>query len=570
MEETDSPGIKYTQENAITSVETTISRCSVCHAPVLFQPGTGARRCAFCERISIVREQRISVPAAELMIDEVFHRFQKQQYEEALAMIRQVDQGENSPRLIFYRACILLAMDKTKDASYLLIDLIGMDSSRELRADVNAKLAEALLRTNRFDEAIQAGQRGLKLVPGHPSCQLVMAQILAASNRLVEAIERLEKLIPILDKPMKVSFPPSRPRTMLFAAQLLYRNGEIQKACSWVETLLHQETAAPIALVLATIGLYAQILCDLQTNPMSASKDPQGSQSHDSEVFALLARLTSQLGPNDEPSLQEILSKVPKPHISMVLPDIGTQRAENSKNLREVLGAMVGWTGDLWDLGADPDSRCDQLERAARDLRVFRFDRGTLYPLRTSQDFARWIACWKFREGFFQIKKSIDDANRLEQLRQIHAKERQLKKTSTSTLPIKKSKRSTQWIVVGLVLSLVAILGVFVAVAGDRFLDEFQGRLIRIDCLGENGTGPCMLYMDGGKPAQERYLTNTTTKGWRSWFHRWLDKRVSSDGTIIYPLSFPWGDIKFEIYNACIGKEIVKSSFSLTPECTDR
>ena len=226
------------------------TRCMSCEAPIQFQPGAGSRLCPFCGSVNLVREQLISVPEVELKTDGVFRLLGRGRLEQALEQAeRALASIGNHTRLDFYRACTLFELGRSQEAVYLLIDLTGTEAPLRLRADIHAKLAEALLFTDRLDEASKSVTQALELLDGHPTARFIQARILMRRESLVEAIGVLEDTLPQLERRWKITFPPPRCVILLLLARLFIKSNQHHRAFAPLENILIQETAAPLHVV---------------------------------------------------------------------------------------------------------------------------------------------------------------------------------------------------------------------------------------------------------------------------------------------------------------------------------
>ena len=164
------------------------TRCMSCEAPIQFRPGAGSRLCPFCGSVNLVREQLISVPEIELKTDGVFRLLGRGRLEKALEQAElALEAAGGHTRLDFYRACTLFELGRSQEAVYLLIDLTGTEAPVQLRADIHAKLAEALLSTDRLDEAEESTNRAQELLEGHPTARFIQARILMKRGELVSS-----------------------------------------------------------------------------------------------------------------------------------------------------------------------------------------------------------------------------------------------------------------------------------------------------------------------------------------------------------------------------------------------
>jgi LSD1 subclass zinc finger protein len=550
-------------------VEKPRTRCKGCNAPVQFQPGAGARLCPFCTTINLVREQQVATPALELKVDELFHRAQRGDLQGAREEAEKIlDPAMLNVRLAFYRACFLLELKQTKDAVFALIDLTGVDAPAPLRADMHAKLAEALLQTGRVEEALESSRKCLELVEGHPTGVLIQARILVQMQKTGEAARLLEELLPSLAKQWKITFPPHRSAVLLFLAQVCLKDKRNEKAAGWLEALLLQETAAPLPVVVETTRLLADSLLQskftaesgLQLLRLGAFLDPENRAG----LLEAMRQASSQCGSNPQTETEGFIQARED-----LLREI---RSAMCVQVPSLAGnpAIVTPTLELSALAEDPDARTDILEAVALRLEIRRFDRGTLYPVRTVEDFRRWAAAWRLRELLAKQKRNLIETQRVAGLKGVRVETPLPKERIGLTTGQRQAERRRHlglWISLGALLGLLLAAG-FLAVAGDRFLDAFEGRLIKIECLGENQGPPCTLLVDGGEPARSRFKAREADPSWVGrLLGGWLDQRVTADGTLSYPLRFLWGNFSAAKYEPCIGQPIKKLRFTLSPVC---
>ncbi|MFC1655035.1 hypothetical protein ACFL2F_04445, partial [Myxococcota bacterium] len=229
---------------------------------------------------------------------------------------------------------------------------------------------------------------------------------------------------------------------------------------------------------------------------------------------------------------------------------------------------------EIASLGSSPDIRTDRLEEAARPLKLKIFDRGTLYPLRTIEEFRRWVVAWRMRDYLRRLKREELEADRktkLKAVREVTANRaifhRQKERLADQEATIKYQRRHfLRWSLLS-TLAILAFLVVYLAVVGDRLLEGFEGTLTKIDCPADGSA--CTLHIAAGEAGRARYR-DREEGGWTArLLGKWLDRRVQKDGTIFYPLAFPVSDIDAEDYRKCAGKRIHKSRLSFTPKCKD-
>jgi len=544
-----------------------------CEAPIQFQPGAGSRLCPFCGSVNLVREQLISVPEVELKTDGVFRLLGRGRLEQALEQAEGVlESVGNHTRLDFYRACTLFELGRSQEAVYLLIDLTGTEAPLQLRADIRAKLAEALLITDRLDEAEESVNRALELLEGHPAARFIQARLLMKRGDLVRAIDVLEDTLPQLNQRWKITFPPHRSVLLLLLARLFIKSNQHHKAFVPLENILIQETAAPLHVVAEAARLLGlNYLTSLDSREEGLTLIRHGAMLDPENRLGLLDALRSAVSQvqgnvteemdNFQQRREEILSEIQQAFLLVDGVSIGDP-------------AQITPQMEIAALGPSPDIRTDRLEDAAKRLKLKIFDRGTLYPLVTIEDFRRWVVAWRLRDYLRRLKRDEIEADRKTKLKAarevstnravFHRQKERLAEREATT----KSRRRTflRWSFYTS-LALLAFLIVYLAVVGDRLLDHFDGTLKRIDCPSD-GT-PCTLHIKAGEAGRVRFQ-NREEGGWTArLLGRWLDRRVQKDGTILYPLDFPINDLEAEDYQGCIGKRIAKSRFSFTPECKD-
>jgi len=554
-------------------VERPKSRCLACAAPVPFQPGAGSRLCPFCGTINLVREQEIAAPPVELKIDEAFRLLQGGQARLALDRLESLGGASaDNLRLQLYRASALLELGQVEDAVYALVDLTGVDAPAHLRADVQAKLAEALLVANRTEEALQAAERAMELTEGHPAAAYQRAMALVRLDRLDEAERQAAEAQPRLDLPWKVTFPPQAFLFSLLLAKIHEQRGEAAQVIQVLEDLLLKDTTCPLHAV-ATAGrmLGAAYLATGMDRRAAVGLLQHAAQLDPENRFRVLDGLRAAIGKQDEQAEEELeafrsgredlLTEVREALLS-VLPrhSLAAEQARPEMELSR--------------LDVDPDPRTDRLELAAERMKLNRYDRGTLYPLRTLEDFRRWVASWRLRDRIQLIRHTQAELERLQRLRSTRelAAARPPAGTSLRGAPLQAppARRAwLGWLLGALGLGLVAAT-LFAIVAGERFVDHFEGSLVKVQCLGGADRPPCLLHVAAGDAGRRRFRARETATGLSSVLARWLDGRVRADGTIEYPLGFPWGDLPAERYRGCVGQPIAKMRFTLAPLCQRR
>lgn len=539
------------------------TRCQECAAPVPFLPGAGSRLCPFCDTINLVRERAVATPPLELRTDEVFRLLQQGKPQMALdAAERILAPGIESVRLSFYRACALFELGRIQEAAYALIDLTGLDAPAPLRADVQAELAEVLIAADRLEEAAQACRRAEELLPGHPRARLQHARLLAKKGQPGEASGILEQVQKSLDQPWKVSLPLSSHRVLLLLAELQTTAGHPELARKTLETLLVQATSAPLATVVGACALLARILAD-DLKKLDAA--------------LLVLRHAVLLDPENRLRLLEDLNRVAAQAGGDPTEEVRSFQSSRDELMREVRDALLkqhpplqehvaslGPAFLLSDLAADPDRRTDILEGAALRLSLKHFDRGTLYPLKTLEDFRRWVARWRLREAVSRMNLEVEERHRRLNLQEMASR----RPTPAMSVPVSRggARRRRGRVLLFVLAPLLLLAIAFLWLAGDRFLDRFEGRLVAVQCA--NGQPPCVLIVAGGPAALARYRKLVAPENWfAGLLGRWLDRRVREDGTIEYPLSFPWGDIPAERYLGCIDQPVKKLLFTFAPLC---
>ncbi len=548
------------------------AHCMGCKAPIQFQPGAGSRLCPFCGYINLVREQRLAVPPLELRTDEVFDGLQRgklaKTIEEADKILDPQDQGV---RLTFYRACALYGLGKIDDAIYTLIDLTGQEAPLALRADTHSYLARALLAAGRTEEAMESARKALRLLEDHPDAQYTRAKILIEQDRTPEAAIILEEILPSLSQRWKVTFPP-RPSTLLLQLAHIYvADQKFDQATVALEKLLLQDTAASLPMVAEAIGLLGGLYLDVRLNQ---------------EEGLSLIRQAALLDPDDErgqiTALKETIRKT-EGDLKEELQSLGQRRGEVLEDFKNVFRLVEGFPLDpaqlspttrLDQIYADADIRTDIMQRAANRLGIMHFDRGTLYPLHTVDDFCRWLISWKARDYIKRQKHDELESERLSKLKAAHEVQqthgtfhRQKERVQSQRQQHRNKRRGRRTIIV-FALLLLAVAIVIGFQTGDRLLDQFSGRLTKITCLGHDQGPPCTLYIATGTSGRARYQNRQSEElSIENLLSQWLDRRIQKTGVIRYPLGLPWGDIPVAAYRACLGKQVRKERFSFRPIC---
>ena len=549
-------------------MEQSLTRCMRCEAPIPFLPGAGSRTCPFCGAVNLVREQLIAAPPIELKIDEVFRQYQNGHLQAALELANRLsDAITDNFRLSFYKASILLDLGRSEDAIYALIDLSGVEAAAPLRADAQAKLAEGLLQTSRIDEGIQAANRSLELLDGHPTGCLYLARGLLLTGELNEALKITQDTLGRLDRPWRITFPPKRHALLLLQAELHSRLENHAEAGSTLEDLLINDSEAPLAVVRHAVKLLS---CNYQDHALS-------------HTAALdLLRLGAMLDPENRAGLLDGLRAATERaggSFSEELEAFKMAREELMAEIRSALAqsdakqalkpAQISADLDLTLLGPDPDGRTDLLERSAERLQLAVFDRGTLYPLRTIEDFRRWVVAWRLRDRVIQLKQNKVDLHRILQLKQVRdqAKSTAPQRKARPRPSVRKGRSWLSWLLCMLGAS-VLFAGLFLYLAGERYLDQFQGNLVKVACVGEHDRPPCSLHVATGEKGRKRYRARHLKEGWLAKrLANWLDGHIQADGTLIYSLALPWTDMDPSDFRPCIGKPIAKMRFTLRPFC---
>lgn len=539
--------------------------------------------CPFCGYTNLVREQRIAAPAAELETDEVFHMLQRAlrsgrdradqrlQLEAALQQAEHLlETSSGNVRIGFYRACLLAELGQSTDAAYALIDLTGMEAPLHLRADFHARLAQALHEAGRFEEALASTKRALELMKGHPAATVIRAKLFDEAGQPEEAVRVLEETLPRLGQRWKITFPPPRWSLLLLLARNYIQLELHHKAAVPLENILLQETAAPLQVVAESARLLG--FNYLHVRP-------------DKDEGLTLIRHAALLDPENRMGMLDALRQAIEGqggNVAEELQSLTERRAEILAEIRQVFQVLDGLPQldltqlvpevELQALDPDPDRRTDLMERAARRLELAHFDRGTLYPLATLEDFRRWVVAWRLRDFLRLLKHQeaeVDRKIKLKAAREVtgnRASFHRQRDRLTATRQIKVRRR--RWLVIVLVVVVVlGLLGATAAWVGDELLEHFDGRLVKISCRDERGRPPCTLHVAAGEEGKQRFQDRHSD----SWLTRilatWLDSRVQEDGTILYPLQLPWGHIPVDGFWRCQGKRIVKKRFSFEPTC---
>jgi LSD1 subclass zinc finger protein len=547
-----------------------LTRCKGCHAPIQFLPGAGSRLCPFCGYINLVREQRLAVPSLELKTDEVFHKIQKGDLKGALSQAESLlDPQIQGVRLAYYRACVLLRLEQITEAVYAFIDLTGLDAPQPLRADTQASLAAALFAADRQEEALEAIERCLRLVENHPRAMFTKAKILMEMDRLSEAADVLESTIPLLTQRWKTTFPPRPSSMLMLLARIYIRQERPNKAVIPLENLLLQVSAASLPTVARAIKMLGFNYLDTRRNK---------------EEGLTLIRQGALLDPQNQLGLLDSLkSAVEKFNESYAdeMKGYSEKRAEIFSEIKDVLRLddKISFKPDqvrpetaLSTLHPEADQRTDVLEKAARRLDINFFDRGTLYPLETFEDFRRWIVAWRARQYIKRLKRDQLEQERIDKLKAVREHNQTRSSFHRQKARVDNQRKSKKRFVIRLILivllSTIVMSVVFIAMFGDRYFDHFKGQLVKIECAGGNEHPPCTLHVSTGQAGRARYLDRTAND---SFFSRlassWLDQRVQKNGLLLYPLDFPWGDISAKQYRKCFMKQISKTRFTFTPDC---
>jgi hypothetical protein len=516
----------------------------------------------------LVREQLIAAPPIELKVDEVFRQYQNGHLQAALELANRLsDAITDNFRLSFYKASILLDLDRSEDAIYALIDLSGAEAAAPLRADAQAKLAEGLLQASRIDEGIQAAKRSLELLDGHPTGCLHLARGLMESGELKEALKVTQDTLGLLDRPLRITFPPKRHALLLLQAELYSRLENHDKAGTTLENLLTNDSEAPLPVVRHAVKLLSRNYLDHALSHTAALE---------------LLRLGAMLDPENRAGLLDGLRAATERaggSFSEELETFKMAREELMAEIRSALAqsdakqalkpALISADLDLTLLGPDPDGRIDLLERSAERLQLAVFDRGTLYPLRTIEDFRRWVVAWRLRDRVVQLQQNKVEIHRILQLKEVRdlAQSTEIKPKARPLLTNRKRRRWLTWLLCVLGAAIL-FAGLFLYLAGERYLDHFQGNLVKIACVGEDDRPPCSLHVATGEKGRKRYRARHLKEGWLSKrLATWLDGHVQADGTLEYALALPWADMDPKDFRPCIGKSIAKMRFTLRPFC---
>jgi tetratricopeptide (TPR) repeat protein len=541
-----------------------------CEAPIVFSPGAGSRLCPFCGAVNLVREQQIATPPLELKIDEIFRMFQNGQLQVALdSAERLIESATENYRLSYYRACILKEKGQLEDAIYALIDLSGIEAPAPLRADAQATLASCLLAADRQAESLQAAQRCLDLQDGHPAGCMALAIAKLQAGQAAEALKLTQDTIARLDRNWRITFPPRRHELLMLQANILGKMDRHNESADTLEDLLLTDTAAGLDAVRRSAKM-------LGRNYLAHAR----SSSAALELLRLAAMLDPENRDGMLDDLRDAAGRAGAP-FALELENFKQGREELLAEIRSVLikedskralrPDLITPDLDLTLLGPDPDRRTDLLERAAERMQLPRFDRATLYPLRNIEDFRRWTVAWRLRELTKRLRRNKMEIARIEKLKVV--------RDQVGTPASRRKGRSGhaadevghgRWWKRLLVLLAIGLLlaGVFLVIAGDRFLDEFEGTLIKVDCLGADLGPPCSLHVASGETGRKRFRARHLERTWLAKIWRnWLDGRVQADGTILYPLDFPWSDLDARSYQPCVGRPIAKMQFTLAPLC---
>jgi tetratricopeptide (TPR) repeat protein len=537
-----------------------------CEAPIPFQPGAGSRLCPFCGAVNLVREQLIAAPQIELKIDEVFRLYQNGQLQAALELAESLLQTTtDSFRLAFYRGCILGALGRREDAIYALIDLTGMEGPGHLRADAQAELAGALLAADRVEEAIQATDRCLELQDGHPRGCLLRAQALSRHDQGEPALKLIDETLARMDRSFRVTFPVRRCDALLLRAEIEQQLERHDDAAATLEDLILTDTAAPLPALRRAARMLGRNYLEhavsstaaLELLRLSAMLDPENRHGMLDDLRAAAQRAGADF--------RQELDAFKQARDDL----LGEIRAALTRDSREqsLKPELITADLDLTLLAPAPDARTDRLEQAAERMQLGRFDRGTLYPLRTIEDFRRWLVGWRLRERVAVLRRNKADIHRILKLKEVRG---QTDSTGRPPLPQPTGRPRRRWLIwlLSLLGGGLVLAGLFIALVGDRFLDHFEGQLIKVDCIGEQGQPPCTLHVAAGAAGRRRYQAREQATGLSDQlWHGWVDARVQADGTILYPLSLPWGELDADDYRTCVGKPIAKMRFTLAPIC---
>ncbi len=547
------------------------TRCMSCEAPIPFKPGAGSRLCPFCGAINLVREQLIAAVPLELKIDEVFRLYQKGEVEHGLAEAqRLIESVPNNFRLLLYRACLELAVGQTENAVFSLIDLGGMDAPVYLRADAQAKLAEALLKADRVTESLQACERCLKLQDGHPAGSLVLSKALLKKGELKQALDIVQDVLSRFDHPWQTTFPPRRDELLILRAEIEEALGDHSGVISTMETLISTVTEAPLDSLIVASGKLGRFYMEhalstsmaLDVFRIASMMDPENLHG----LLDGLREAAGVAGVDENEAMDEFRES--RQDLLFAL-RAALDKADSEQTLEP---DMITPTLELGRIASDPDSRVDILDLAAKKVLPEGFDRGTLYPLKTIEDFRRWAASWLLRAKVRVLSKNRLELERIMKLKesmQTRPAARPLGSSPSGENTIaKKNKGGLGKKIFLVVLGLLLLSLVFIILVGRQFFDEFRGSVIKIECVGDAGGPPCNLHVAGGHSGKKRFERKKHPKGqmqriW-SW---WMDQQVHPDGTIVYSLDLPWGQVDAGRLEKCPGKKVVKDRFSFSPRC---
>ncbi len=546
------------------------TRCMSCEAPIPFKPGAGSRLCPFCGAINLVREQLIAALPLELKIDEIFRLYQKAEIDRGLLAAGQlIESVPSNFRLLLYRACLEIASGQAENAVFSLIDLGGLDAPVYLRADAQAKLAEALFEAGRIGESVEACERCLRLQEGHPAGSFFLAKACLKLGELQRSLQIVQQMLGKIDHPCQTTFPPRRDELLILKAEIEQALGDYSSAMSTLERLISTVTEAPLELlIVASHRLGRYYLEHALSNSMAL------------DVF----KIASLMDPENRHGLLDDLrdaAAVAGVDQDDVLAEFSQARQELLSAIRTALDksdtgqtlqpAMISPEMELVRIASDPDSRVDILDAAAQKVLSERFDRGTLYPLRTIEDFRRWAASWMLRAKVKVLGEKRIELRRLMKLKQSMQSSGQAGPRTSSKVNFvadKRKKTSVGKMILLVSMMIVLMLGLFLVLTGRQFLDEFKGSVIKVECAGEGGAPPCSLHVAAGPEGKKRFERKKHPEGqlqriW-SW---WIDQQVHPDGTIVYSLDLPWGHMDAEKLRGCIGKVVEKRRYSFSPVC---
>jgi len=534
------------------------TRCLNCKAPIRFQPGAGSRLCHFCDTVNLVREQTISVPQKELQIDEVFLSLQQGLVQDALGLADKIlASGQGTVRLKFYRAQAMFVAGRAQEAVYHLVDLTGEDAPLLLRADIHAQLAEILWAVGRQEEALAAAEKALGLVPGHPVAALVKVRWLLVQNRLEAAGRLAEETLRELQKPPRITFPPPPLKFWLLLARIHFSAGRMKKTVEWLENMLLSQAYAPLAAVAEALTLLGRAMFGLEGGRSSARELLRSAvilDGHEREAGKFLKEVLEREGEN-WPGELELIEK---------------QREQLWQGMLSVLSQQVKLSADQQDrsspieiLGHNADSRVDMLQKVAGLLGFEQYDRGTLYPLKTLDDFCRWLEAARARRLVSRLRYERQEKDRLERLRQLHKKSSSTQPRSAQ-VPVRRRSGLKIWFWTSIAL-LLTLGSVSFAAWGDRWLCEFHGRLRAVEC--DRQGRECWLVVDGGEEARNHHQKSQLLPPWKRWYVLWRDQKLSQEGIWYFPLNLLWWRTKPDVFRPCIGGEVGKQSFNLLPRC---